>query len=98
MTTVENLRTHRRTSCFGARHNATPLATEATPYATLARQNANDHTVRFPIREIRSLLESINMTTIATKLNTAISGHNLIQRSAGRRRFLLSPPSSQNGA
>ena len=38
------------------------------------------------------------MTTIAIKLSTAMSGHKRIQRSAGRRRFLLSPPSSQNGA
>jgi hypothetical protein len=95
ITAVENLRTPARTPFLGARHRETAPARVARAKNTVARKKAADHAVRFPMSGIKSSLAALKMTTTAIKLSTAMSGHNRMPRSAGRRRFLLSRPGSR---
>src|SRR5450432_2339761 len=73
------------------------LAIDAAPKINVFRKMPNDQMVSFPRRAIASLRDCTKKLRAAVKLNTAISGNRRMARSAGRRRFLITPPKIQTG-
>src|SRR6516162_2199901 len=97
-TTIEYRRTDLRTLFLSALQTATALASDAIGKINVHRNTPADQTVRLPMRLMMLGIDNLTSTTMATKLNTAISGHHRTARSSGRRRFGLNPATSQNGA
>ena len=79
-------------------HKAKILAMDAAAKIMVAKNKENDHVVKLPKREMKTSAENIHMTTIHNRLNTAISGHNNMLNSSGRRCFLLRYRNIQRGA
>ena len=72
-----------RTSRLGVRHKAITLAIDAAEKTMVAKNKEKDQIVKLPRREIAtSISDNMHMTTMLSRLNTAISGHNSMLRSA----------------
>src|SRR5215472_177443 len=91
VTTLEKRRTPRRTSP-PARNTEIRLTSTAIANTRVNAKSPKDQLVRLPMREIRSSVLRMKITTKAIRLRTAISGQIRIAHSAGRRRLRLSPP------